>query len=218
MRTLTELTATSDPAWPQVQSWIQDAKNPVEILPVNSDRRGTALVATQVTVHSSLGAVIYETGGLLIDNGWIRVLGAGSDRLPRSVPGWNEGKTFRQDGTSPPFVLVADDVLGGFFAINGGGIGSEAGCVYYFATDTLEWESLGRGYTDFLFWLFTGDLEKFYEPYRWTGWQEDVSGIQGDEAFSIYPFLSTEGPSVESRSRRAVPIDELFRLHVGNGA
>ena len=106
----------------------------------------------------------------------------------------------------------------GFFAINGGGIGPEAGCVYYFATDTLEWESLGRGYTDFLQWLFAGDLAKFYEPYRWAGWQDEVRDVSGDEAFSIYPFLAEKGPSIEQRSRRAVPIEELYRLYVDSGA
>jgi len=218
MRTLAELIATPDPAWPQVQSWIRDSKNPVEILPADADRRAGALISAQVTLHSSLGAVIYETGGLLIDNGWIRVLGSGSDRLPRSVPERNTGKTLSREEAPPPFLLVADDVLGGFFAINGGGLGSETGNVYYFATDTLEWESLGRGYTDFLLWLFTGDLEMFYEPYRWNGWREEVSNIRGDEAFSIYPFLSAQGPSIELRSRRTVPIDELYKLHVDAGA
>lgn len=66
--------------------------------------------------------------------------------------------------------------------------------------------------------MFTGDLDTFYEPYRWTGWRDDVSDVSGDEAFSIYPFLSTKGPSIEVRSRRSVPIEELYRLHVYNGA
>ncbi|WP_255490641.1 DUF2625 family protein [Dysgonomonas sp. 511] len=32
-----------------------------------------------------MGAIVYETGGLLIDDGWIRVLGAGSDRMKQTA-------------------------------------------------------------------------------------------------------------------------------------
>jgi hypothetical protein len=106
-------------------------------------------------------------------------------------------------------------VLGGFFAINGG-LGPDAGAVHYFAPEALEWESLGLGYTDFLGWLFGGDLEKFYEMFRWSGWRSETRELAGDRAYSFYPFLSSGGMPIEERSRMAVPIDELFRLHVGD--
>ena len=37
-----------------------------------------------------MGAVIFETGGILIDEGWLRILGSGHPRLPRSLPDWNK--------------------------------------------------------------------------------------------------------------------------------
>src|SRR5689334_17854253 len=107
-----------------------------------------------------MGAVVYETGGILIDNGWLRVLGSGHDRLTRTMPRWNEG---RADG----FYLVADDAVGGFFAINGGALGPDAKNLYYFAPDSLEWEPLNFGYSTFLQWACAGPLEKFYEWIRW---------------------------------------------------
>ena len=69
---------------------------------------------------SPLGAVVFYTGGILIDNGWIRILGSGHPRLNRSLPQWNFSCGLPKSEAPPPWLLVADDVLGGFFALNGG--------------------------------------------------------------------------------------------------
>jgi Protein of unknown function DUF2625 len=141
----------------------------------------------QVTTRSPMGALVYETGGLLIDHGWIRVLGSGHPRLNRSLPAWNEGKTTAQPGGS--FLLVADDVLGGFFALNGGALGPDLGQLYYFAPDRLAWEPLGLSYSDFLNFCFNGDLDKFYEGQRWKNWAADVRRLDGNQGLCFVPFL-----------------------------
>ena len=97
MRPLSELIDTDDPAWPEVQEWIAGATNAVEVLPVNEADRDAALHAIQVTTRSPMGAIVFETGGLLIDHGWLRVLGSGHSRLPRSLASWNEGRTMFGD-------------------------------------------------------------------------------------------------------------------------
>src|SRR4051794_1850209 len=115
MRQLHELIKLEEPAMPRVLHWLASAVRSVELLPP-SDARGDVLLQTQVTTRSPMGAIAYETGGILIDHGWLRVLGSGSPRVTRTLPAWNQG---RGDG----FYLVADDVVGGFFAINGGALG-----------------------------------------------------------------------------------------------
>jgi hypothetical protein len=130
--------------------------------------------------------------------------------LPRTLPGWNKGRTWSDEQFPPPILVVADDVVGGSFAINGGALEGPPGHVHYFAPDRLEWESLERGYSDFLQWALQGDLEEFYEGQRWLKWPEDVAMLAGDQAFSIYPFLWAQGPPVEERDRRPVPMAELF--------
>lgn len=136
-----------------------------------------------------MGAIIYETGGVLIDNGWLRILGSGHPRLPRSLPDWNFGRSFSESGQQPPFLLIADDVVGGFFAIDGGGLGLERGKICYFAPDTMQWENTKKGYSDFLVWSFSGDLAEYYQSMRWKGWENEVRSVGGDQGFSIYPFL-----------------------------
>ncbi len=165
-----------------------------------------------MTTRSPMGAVVYETGGLLIDGGWLRVLGSGHPRLPRTLPGWNKGRTWIEEQSAPPLLVVADDVVGGSFAINGGALDGPQGLVHYFAPDRLAWESLDKGYSDFLRWALLGDLEKFYEGQRWPDWRADVARLAGDQAFSIYPFLWAEGPPIEERARKAVPMAEVFEL------
>jgi uncharacterized protein DUF2625 len=218
MRQFSELLDEADSAWPMVRTWIRDARNPVEALPARDPDRVDALVAAQVTTHSTMGAIIYETGGLLIDSGWLRILGSGHPRLRRSLPGWNDGRSVRQPGELPSFLLIGDDVLGGFFAINGGGLGLGTRNVCYFAPDRHEWEDLERGYTEFLQWTLVGELDQFYAGFRWPGWADEVRMLDGDTAYSIYPPLWSEGPSIQNRIRRAIPIAELYDMSIGDDA
>ncbi len=212
MRLLEDLIEREQPAWPMVQAWIAEAKNPVSVLPVDPERRGKALHQTQVTTRSPMGALVYETGGLWVDHGWIRVLGSGCEQLPRGLPDWNRTCLRGGDGP-PPLLLVADDIVGGFFAINGGAFDSPLGAVMYRAPDTLGWEQITTSYTDFLFLCFSGDLERFYRDARWSAWAADAEALRGDQGILVYPFLWAEGPPVEERARGVVPLLELWRMH-----
>ncbi len=211
MRTLSDLTSTDDPAWPLVQQWLAAAPQAIA-LPVERARAGTELVDLQVTLRSPMGAVAYHTGGILIDHGWLRILGGGSDGLRRSISSWNVGRAPIDAAGRPTYLLVADDVLGGFFALNGGGLQGPPGHVFYLAPDTLQWEDLSVGYTDFLRWALSPGLDKFYRTHRWPNWQAEASQVRGDQAFAVYPFLWAEGPPIELRARQAVPVEESYSL------
>jgi hypothetical protein len=212
-RSLSELVNADDPAWPMVQEWIAGARNKVEMLSPAPDA-GEALHETQVTLRSPMGAVIYHTGGLLVDHGWVRILGSGNARLPRSLPKWNRGRAYDSEGRSAGFMLVADDVLGGFFAINGGAFGEGMKDVFYFAPDTLRWESLERGYSDFLLFCFQGELDKFYEQYRWDGWERVTEELPGDQGLLVQPFLFTKEGQRNPVSRTPAPMSELWEMFV----
>ena len=199
MKTFEELLNLQEPGWAVVQDWLREATNPVEVLPPVEANRKSALVAIQVTTRSPMGAIIYETGGILVDHGWIRILGSGCERLPRSLPEWNLGRTLRDyEHATSYFSLVADDVIGGFFALDGGGLGGKVGSMFYFAPDSLCWEPMNMGYSEFVCWCFTGDVAKYYTDYHWQGWQEDVENLPGDRAFNFVPFLWAKADSLES--------------------
>jgi len=216
MRPLTELINKKSDTWSILIADIKQASNPIEILPKNKAAADSALYHAQVTTNSPMGAIIYETGGILVDSGWIRILGSGSNKLPRSIIEWNIGKTISKQGERPPFLLVADDVIGGFFAINGGGLDAEGlGKVFYFAPDNTTWMNLQLSYTDFLQFCFSGDLSKFYEGMRWKNWRNDLSAIKGDQGITFYPFLwSKEGQeNFDHTTKKIVPFEELWNLH-----
>ena len=213
MRPLEALINDKETAWTLVKDWIKSAKNKVEILAVDTATAKDALYKTQVTTRSPMGAIVYMTGGFLIDNGWIRVLGSGNPKLNRTLPDWNKGKTFTEFGEAMPFLLIADDAIGGFFLLNGGGLGADVGKVYYLSPDNLDYEPLDLSYSDFLGFCFNHDLNSFYKDLRWKNWQKDVSTLDGNQVFSFIPFLWTkEGKNINKNSRKAIPIEEQYNV------
>lgn len=216
MRTFEELLNTEDPAWPEVLEWIKEATNKVEVMPPDTTRVVDVLVSTQVTTRSPMGAIIYHTGGLLIDHGWIRILASGHPRLNRTLTDWNKGKSFTEFGQTPGWWLIADDAIGGYFAVNGGYFGEDtSGKIYYFAPDTLAWENLDLTYTGFLLFCFSGDISGFYEGYRWHGWPSDTANLPGDQVFNFFPPLWTkEGKDLSQSSRKPISVEEQYRLNM----
>lgn len=206
MRALAELIDRNDPAWPLVQKWMGEASVPVEVLPTDATAGDAAVYATQVTTRSPMGAIAHNAAGIFIDHGWLRVLGAGKHpRFERSLPEWNDGRSNR-------FYLIADDAVGGFFAINGGALGDDLGNVYYYAPDSLRWEACGFGYSQFLVWAMSEKLNEFYDSLRWDGWVTEVKQLTSDQVIGIYPFLWAKGLPIKERHRGIVPVAEQFSL------
>src|SRR5690242_4112301 len=56
------------------------------------------------------------------------------------------------------------------------------------------------------------DLDRFYDGSRWAGWRDEIREVAGDHGISVYPFLWAKGPPIAERSRRPVPISELWAL------
>jgi hypothetical protein len=215
IRPLEQLINKEDPAWPLVKEWADSAKNKVEILPADKTKAETALYNTQVTTRSPMGSIVYMTGGILIDNGWIRILGSGHTKLTRSLPEWNKGKTFQELGQAPGFLLIADDAAGGFFLLNGGGLGTDLGKVYYFSPDNLKYEATHLSYTEFLDFCFNSNLDEFYKGLRWSTWRADLTKLKGDQCYNFYPMLWTkEGEDINKCSKKIVPIEEQYGVNM----
>lgn len=212
-RPLHELIERHEPGIDQINQWIREATNHVTVLEVARDAGERTLSGLQVTSRSPLGAMALETGGLMVDHGWLRLLGGGCSRQPRTLHEWNRPHPETQ--RLPGCCLVGDDVLGGFFAINGDGLKGAPGHVFYCGPDTLAWLDVAPSYSDWLIRVFDGDLELFYEGLRWPGWQRDVATLRGDQGFSVFPLLCTEETPMIERSRATVPIEELWTLHAG---
>lgn len=207
-RSLEELVNVDAPAWPGLRVSFGAARNPVEILPPDRVRCASTLEALQVTVRSTLGAIASETGGVLIDRGWVRLLGGGSDGAA-GLADWNGLASRPQVEGAGGLFIVGYDLIGGFFALDGRADGE----AIYFAPDTLGWERLERGYTGLVEFLLEGDLDGYY-PLRWSGWEQEAAAVPFDCALSLLPppFFA-EGKDLTRVSRRAVPAREAWGVN-----
>jgi hypothetical protein len=202
---------SDESGWPIVQSWVAAATNDVRVLPVDREHGERTLRLLQVTTRAPLGAIALETGGMLGDHGWLRLLGAGGGELRSGLTSWNGFDANPQGRPLEGALLVAHDAVGGFFAINGGAFDGEQGRVFYFAPDTLGWQDTEMDYSGFLQWLCAGDLARFYEDLRWPAWEVEVSAASPEKGFHLYPPpFSDQGQPVEGAQRRLVPMIELW--------
>lgn len=205
MKSLEELVDIEDPFFNVMKEWISESKNQVTVLPA-SENCAQLLMDVQVTTHSILGSLIYHTGGVLIDHGWIRILGSGNRVLPRDVNKWNK------DSNCSGLYLIADDVAGGFYAINGGAFPDDVNSIYYWSPDSIEWEPLGLKFSDFFGWVLSGDLNEFYEGIRWEDWKDEIGKITTSQCISFYPFLWTDQGDCNTSHRGVVSINEALAL------
>jgi hypothetical protein len=210
VRSLDDLLEEGDAMIQRIRQWIESAVVQCTLLPP-SPQRGDVLQRIQKPTSTVIGALAYETGGLLLDHGWLRFLGSGNPQLTRDLASWNASR-------SKGFCMVADDAVGGFFAVNEGAWEGEAGGVFYWAPDNLEWESIGFGYEEFLEWCLTPYFADFYQNLRWSTWKDDVRELNGDSCFAFDPLLWTKQGSLKKSRRRIVPVDEAFRLKVNYGS
>lgn len=72
MRSVEDLVDLEAPAIELLRQWAHGAAVHCEILSPG-DCRDEVLLDLQVTTHSTLGALAYDTGGVLIDDGWLRL-------------------------------------------------------------------------------------------------------------------------------------------------
>lgn len=211
MRSLEELLDVPAPAWPVLLEAVADAAVDVEVVPADASRAARTLVALQVAVGSTLGALAYRCGGLLVDRGWFRLLGGGSAHLPdlAAANGLDEGRHL-----PPDRLVVGHDALGGTFVVDGGGLGIAPGEVCYRGPDTLAYEALGVGHGGFVEAALDGRLSDRFASLRWSGWQVEVERLRPDQGLSLYPPpFTVEGRDVGAASRRAVPIAELVAFY-----
>ena len=165
----------------------------------------------QITSKSTLGSIILNTSEIVIDN-WIRILGHGTN-INRSILSYN---LIEKDGIArriDKMLIVADDVVGGIFALNAGRFPERIGEVWYFAPDTLEWEALEVEYSEFITWILKGDINGFYTTMRWSTWKEECKNIKFNEAVLIYPFLWSNEIELDKADKKIVSAEELLKIN-----
>ncbi len=196
-------------AWEEILGLLAGSSNAPVVLKASREAGEKTLYLLQISTKSYLGAVALEAGGMLWDNGWVVLLGAGHPELYGSLAGWNG----LEESPFPPLkgmLVVAYDAAGGFFALDTGTFGGH-GLIHYWAPDSLEWESTDLQYSGFLNWLAEGDLEQYYSTFRWQDWRKDMAQLASGEIFAYYPPLWTREGGEESSSKAPVSVQEAWR-------
>lgn len=211
VRSVDQLAAAPDSAWPEVLRLVEEARVPVHVLPADPAVADDVLNRLQVSVRTHLGAIAHHCGGMVIDYGWLRLLGAGFEELP-SVATVNNLP--EPDGAGAlPALVVALDVVGGQYAIDGGGLFQSQGTMCYFAPDTLAWETLRMGYSDFLAAALAGRLAELWVEQRWPGWETEVSALPLGQGISSSPPMFGRRHRDDQVTRTAIRYGELIGLH-----
>lgn len=110
----------------------------------------------------------------------------------------------------PGFLVVAEDILGGRFEMDGGGLGVGPGTICYCGPDSLEWADLGIAHGQFVERTLAGATPEFYDDMRSEGWEQEVEAIGMGQGLSLWPPpFSVEGQDVGAVTRRVVPHAEL---------
>ena len=167
----------------------------------------------QVTTGSPMGSIALETGGLLIDHGWMRILGAGAEAMSSTLASWNGLEATREIEPIDDALVVANDAVGGVFALNGGAFDGEP------ARSSTSGDARLAGHVDgvfqsFLQWACAGDLSRFYDELRWEGWVDDVARASPEQGIALYPPpFAEEGKPVAQARRELVPVAQLCEFY-----
>ncbi|MBC2632235.1 DUF2625 family protein, partial [Salmonella enterica subsp. enterica serovar Enteritidis] len=78
MKSIEQLVDINEHAWQEIQDVLNQGETPYTILPKKDLQAQTTLLQMQITTKSYLGCIAYETGGILFDQGWIKLLGSGN--------------------------------------------------------------------------------------------------------------------------------------------
>ncbi len=166
---------------------------------INPDEKAVAHLKEIYPFHKEtfFGVVLSKTGGIVIDN-WIRIYGSGKYDFYRKNTSLSEWGA----------LIVAEDIVGGLFSLDGNGI------INYFAPDSLQWESLDIKYSQFIQWAMSKErVDKYYETFRWDGWEKDSAMLSSIQGIICIPPLWTKESKTGFLTKTA-PMHEILGLQL----
>lgn len=150
-----------DNTWNKIKEILYKSKHEVIIFEGTIENGQRECGKLSIPNDSILASVVINCSGIYIDN-WIRILGQGNEKR-NGVSHYN---TSVDDSCLYGMFIVANDVVGGIYAINISRYEYEKNMIWYFAPDTLEWENLSMKYLNFITWAAQGNVSDFYASMR----------------------------------------------------
>lgn len=214
MKGINEL-LSDDPAWPVIENEIRTAKQKVTVLKCQYEQSYNVLYGLQITTHSIMGSIAYYTGGIIINDGMVRILGAGNNLLKRNLLDWNVGQNkilSFSNSRCKHALLVADDIFGGFFAVDYEKNHKSFGKIIYMPPESLDWDMLDINYPELINWFFTGDVKLYYKELCWDGFLNELRSVSYDEAYCFSPYLWKVEEDNSPRVKEVLPIEKIWNI------
>jgi hypothetical protein len=215
-----ELVENDETTWLTLVDFLMRSFAGPRVLPVDREKALASLMQLHVTASSPLGAIALNSGGILLYDGWLRIFG-GSPCDEVHLPSIGQINAFPvyvdRNWTPTEGLIVAHDVLGGAFFLNGlrpaAGRPGVPGEVIYFDPQTLNWTRLRMSHSEWLAWCVSGDLPHFYGGLLWPRWREDVMGLRADQGIALRPSLRSDDARAGGSdvARTVAPMAEILR-------
>lgn len=194
--------------WSEIKEILCKSKSEIIIFEGSIENGKNECEKLNIPNDSVLASVVVNCNGIYI-NHWIRILGQGNEKQ-NGIMYYN---TLINDSCLDGMFIVANDVVGGIYAINLSRYDIEKNMIWYFAPDTLEWENLGMRYSDFIVWIVQNHVNQFYESMRWNNWRSDCRNLEFNKGYLIYPFLWAKECDIDNADKKIVLFDELMSLN-----
>ncbi len=194
--------------WNDFKNILNTSSN--HILINEKNEYGNILEKLGVNENSTLGQIVINTAGILVDN-TIRVYANGNDIDMCNIYHFN---LELEQYLGNQRLVIADDIFGGLFALNKEASQSIKEEIWYFAPDTLEWENLEINYKEFIDWISGNSMNEFYSTFKWSDFYKDVKDIKFNQGILIYPFLWSNECNIEAADKNIVPFSELITLNL----
>lgn len=188
--------------WNEIEDMFRKSQNTVYVEKANGDTK-EILEQLVINEQSVLGQIVLNISQIEV-NGYLRVLGGDS------IADLNEAVKKYYKGNK---LIVAYDIFGGIYAIGNGDFGGDTRDIWYFAPNSLEWESLGINYPQFIAWICSENVKAFYIDFKWNGIEDIIKDTKNNQAIMIYPFLWANECNIETAKKTIVPLEELIAIN-----
>ena len=215
MKSLDELSANREEMWQRLEVEISRSSETISLRTEVGRRTAEAtLLEYQLPAGTALGSVCLNTGGVLFADHKMRLLGSPPEnRNLRSLKHWND---LQGTGVKSGLLLVGDDILGNFFAVNLGklsAIENEIGAIFALCPRFFEWVLVADNYSVF----FSDLLGGFWQELITNMGMSDVelpanAGNDLSITATHYPPLFTLEGSATKSDVRFVSVAEAFKV------
>lgn len=208
-----------DRSSPTLEENLARSRVEVHMFPALHNHQDTedALEAAGLAAGSLLATLLKLSNGMILDGGWIRILGLTDRACGRSLASWNRGAGWQEawgEGVRGK-LCFADDPLGNQYAINIGEDGRGNWQVFLGSVEDRSWRSLDCTFGQWLEQVFAGKHPEWYDPDHYPAWRRGAEelGVEASQCMRRREDVTAEDPW-DTEHLEVLPADEV----VGGGA